>query len=815
MMKKLLLLFLVFTLGISAQDVMHIDFDDNNPNIVFNSWNSSAGFAKITNPDVTEVNASAYVGQFTAGLSNWGQDNTIGIGIIDPTTVFTAPLNLSANAVFKMKIWSPEEVTITFHLENSPDWGNFIEVSDSVSSNELNQWVELTFDFSDEQNIFMNNIVIKVDGPSWTTDDFLFFDDISGAPMYDNPAYQYNPAANAVDISVGSSLAIITNDVFTAAQGATLSDVSSVVALRTNDSNGTDVPFTATINDSNNTITIDPINDLDYSSVYWYGVLENQVYHSDGSTVLGVQNTFTTKDPIIGDINEMLFDFDTVNQDLPFVSWSGTGFAKISNPDPTGINTSANVGEYTHAGNDSGLENDLVNGATPLSPPDFSETPYIKVKVWVDKPVDVTVRIQNFPNYGQGFDQTISVDQLNQWVQLVYNFGSVTANNYDRAQIYFDRWQEGGSVAGDVYYFDDYEKSNVAPVAELTYIPEDGASEVSLAAALAISSNLAFENLDGTNITDVSPYVSLRENDANGPLVPADITLSQTNTTIHITPSSLLDPNTTYWYGVSDNSIQFENGVSVTAAATFTTVESSNLVVLEDFDNITSSILYESMGEEDLDNLSVVVDPEDASNSVLQWDKGISWWGYERIHFELNAPFDLSDGMIFSVRVWSPVVTTMILKIADARGDEDMLSPFEITKAVNVANGWQVINFDFSEMGIAPTISTLKHLLLYIDGGNIETPRTYYFDTIQGPPLQTTNGLEDLQSSGFVIYPNPASDILYFKNVTPNTKVRIFDTNLRLIFSKNIPNNQMSIENLEKGLYFIQINDQLKRLIKN
>jgi hypothetical protein len=104
---------------------------------------------------------------------------------------------------------------------------------------------------------------------------------------------------------------------------------------------------------------------------------------------------------------------------------------------------------------------------------------------------------------------------------------------------------------------------------------------------------------------------------------------------------------------------------------------------------------------------------------------------------------------------------------------------------------------------------------LYIDGGNIETPRTYYFDTIQGPPLQTTNGLEDLQSSGFVIYPNPASDILYFKNVTPNTKVRIFDTNLRLIFSKNIPNNQMSIENLEKGLYFIQINDQLKRLIKN
>ena len=57
----------------------------------------------------------------------------------------------------------------------------------------------------------------------------------------------------------------------------------------------------------------------------------------------------------------MLFDFDTVNQDLEFVSWGGTGFSKISNPDPSGINTSDNVGQYTHAGNDSGLENDLVD----------------------------------------------------------------------------------------------------------------------------------------------------------------------------------------------------------------------------------------------------------------------------------------------------------------------------------------------------------------------------------------------------------------------------------------------------------------------
>ena len=95
----------------------------------------------------------------------------------------------------------------------------------------------------------------------------------------------------------------------------------------------------------------------------------------------------------------MLFDFDTTNQDVGFESWGGTGFEKIANPDKSGINTSDNVAKYTHAGNDSGLENSLVNGATPLTPFDFSETPFIKVKVWVSKPVGVSIKLQNYPDW--------------------------------------------------------------------------------------------------------------------------------------------------------------------------------------------------------------------------------------------------------------------------------------------------------------------------------------------------------------------------------------------------------------------------------
>ena len=105
----------------------------------------------------------------------------------------------------------------------------------------------------------------------------------------------------------------------------------------------------------------------------------------------------------------------------------------------------------------------MVNGATPLTPFDFSETPFIKVKVLVSKPVAVSIKLQNYPDWVQGHEQKIDVTETNKWVELVFNYGSITATNYDRVQIYFDKDRSAGSVAGDKFYFDDYLKSNVAP----------------------------------------------------------------------------------------------------------------------------------------------------------------------------------------------------------------------------------------------------------------------------------------------------------------------------------------------------------------
>ena len=808
MKQKLLLILLVTLSAVQAQEITHVDFDTNNSNIVFNSWNTSSTFAKILNPAPDTNNSSEFVGQFTAG-----NDNDIGIGVIGASGVFTAPFNLSSNSIFKMKVFSTEEVDVIFHLENDPDWGNNIEVTASVGASDINQWTELIFDFSSFSNIFMNNIVLKIGGSNTAQGDIYFFDDIKGPELYTSPAQEYNPTNSATDVSIASNLEITSNGKFRNLDDSEITDLTSKVALKVGDANGTDVAFTATINNDKNKITIDPTSDLDNSVTYWYGVVDNSIEYTTDVAVTGVSATFTTKAAVTGDINEMLFDFDTTNADIGFGSWGGVGFAKIVNPDKSGINVSDNVGEYTYNGNDAGLENDLVNDATPLSPFDFSETAFIKVKVWVSKPVGVSIKLQNYPDYGQGYEQMIEVTEINTWVEVVFNYGAITATNYDRAQIYFDKDASGGSSIGDKYYFDDYLKSNVPPAVENTYSPTSGATDVSEFATPTITSNFQFRNLDDSSITDVSSYVELRKDDASGELVAITAALSTDNSSIIISPSDILAVNTTYWYGIKDDVIEYkETNTAVTGlSATFTTVATAvSMVTYNDFDGASLTTVSESMGETP-GAYETVTDPAGGANMVTKWTKGSSWGGWERIHFQLNTPFDATKDDIFSFRVYSSVKTNFMFKIADAKEDSDQNANLEIWGDIIAANQWQTIYIDTSEL--ADGVS-FEHVFIFIGPGNGDITGDFYIDDLKGPQLQGTASTDDFDKAIFQFFPNPANDMIRFSNLDGKKLIRIFDINSKQVLKNEIKTNELSIKSLKPGFYFMEINGQYKKLIK-
>ena len=808
MKQKLLLILLTTFSVVKAQEITHVDFDTNNENIVFNSWNTSSTFAKISNPAPDTNNSSDYVGQFTAG-----NNNDIGIGVLEPTTVFTSPFNLGSNSIFKMKVFATEEIEVIFHLENSPDYGNNIEVSASVGASDVNKWVELTFDFSGFSNIFMNNIVIKIGGNNVQQDDIYFFDDIKGPELYSTPAQEYNPVNASVDNSITTNLEIATNGFFRNLDDSKLSDVSNKVAVRIGDVNGADVSFSATINGDKNKIIIDPVDDLDNSVTYWYGILDNVIEYSNDTAVVGVTAVFATKAAVTGDINEMLFDFDTVNEDLAFTSWGGTGFAKITNPDPSGINVSENVAQYSHAGNDSGLENDLVSNATPLTPFDFSETPFIKVKVWVNKPVAVSIKLQNYPNWWEGHEQKVEVTETNTWVEVIFNFGAITATNYDRAQIYFDKDKSGGSVVGDIYYFDDYLKSNVAPAVVNTITPVADAVEVSQFVNPTISSNFQFRNIDDTTITDISSVVELRETDASGTLVAINAILSDDNRTITIAPSELLSTNTTYWFGIIDNTIEYkESDTQVTGLfSTFTTTaDTIEMTTYNDFEGTSLISVSESMGGTP-GAYDIVTDPVGGANMVQKWVKGNTWGGWERVHFELNAPFDASKDDIFSFRVYSPVTTNFMLQLADARDEGDQNAVFEQYGEILIANQWQTVYVDTSEL--ADGLS-LNHVFIFLGPGQANVTGTFYIDDLKGPQLQGTASVKYFDKNSFQFFPNPTNDKIYFSNLEGEKVIRIFDINSKQVFKKTIDTNELSIKNLKSGFYFLEINGQYKKLIK-
>jgi hypothetical protein len=184
----------------------------------------------------------------------------------------------------------------------------------------------------------------------------------------------------------------------------------------------------------------------------------------------------------------MLFDFDTVNADHPFFegwngTWPNTAFAKVANPNASGINTSANVGEFiSNGGTNAELFSDTLNNVSQVvSQFDFTATPYFSLKVWVGKPVSVSVEFRNHGYYPSFVTKTQSVTIINKWVTVEFQCSDLVSGGaygwgtYDRIGVLFDKDLSGGTKAKDVYYFDDIKRTATSSLTTTGLSAETGA----------------------------------------------------------------------------------------------------------------------------------------------------------------------------------------------------------------------------------------------------------------------------------------------------------------------------------------------------
>ena len=723
--------FFVFHATAQQTDLLE-DFEDEN-SIVLSNWNGELQSQRVENPSPDAINSSAWVAKLTM--------------IKDAEQIGGVPhieqyYNAEDNNVITLKVWTSVEVDVAIKLENNSDWGGHNTIA-KTSVTTLNQWVSVSIEF-DTDDILLNKYGIFFTGSNNATGNVYYVDDLTTPATYTTNQLAFVPGNEETNVSRTTDITIYTNKGLMNSDASELTNeiLQSIISLKENNSSGNSLEFNASINSEKNNITVDPDESFNFESTYFISLDETAIKYNDDTSVIAESATFTVEERVS---NQMLIDFEAPETDATWTSWgSSAGFTKIDNPDKSGINISEKVGQYTVPSGDEGLENGDVNGSK-LTFFDYGVTPYFRVKVWVDKPVTVGMQLQNNPDWGNNPSgvKNILVEETNQWVELVYNFSALEATQHNRVQIYFDRDKSGGSTAGDVYYFDDIHKGDTPPEGVTALIPDDGSTEISIFSTLSINGSLAYTNLDGTDITNPESHVELRENNQTGELVPTKVALSEDGLAFHIIPIEPLNPNLTYWYGIKENTTSYV-GENEAINNVFVTFSTENVIVP------TFVIYDEHHGDEDLTSLielygesgttaslDEVIDPDDNTNFVLQYNKSEETGGWSSVHYQLDRAIDFSTGNVFSVKVKASSPCWVRFKLSS--DVTDWVGTWDETDSnVFLSGEFQTLFFDFQELFAEEPDkdrSNYTHIKIFINGGD-STPATFYLDDLRGPSLE-------------------------------------------------------------------------------
>jgi hypothetical protein len=104
------------------------------------------------------------------------------------------------------------------------------------------------------------------------------------------------------------------------------------------------------------------------------------------------------------------------------------------------------------------------------------------------------------------------------------------------------------------------------------------------------------------------------------------------------------------------------------------------------------------------------------------------------------------------------------------------------------------------------TDNALKSSSVTVTGGSftLSVP-VYSITSVILTKSPSATDIDQHQKEKFLCYPNPAKDILYFKNIPANTFALITDLNGKLLINKSVENNQLNIKNLAHGVYLIKL----------
>jgi len=161
-------------------------------------------------------------------------------------------------------------------------------------------------------------------------------------------------------------------------------------------------------------------------------------------------------------------DFESTTINYPFTDFDGGVATKISNPQISGINTSATVMQLVK-GTGAVWAGSKITMAAPI---DFTTKRIFKIKVL--SPVAGIKLLLKFEGAGASFQKlSAPITTAGVWEELTFDFSADAVNNINNQIVFmFDFGKQGDGTANSTYLFDDITQSaGSGPILDLPVLP--------------------------------------------------------------------------------------------------------------------------------------------------------------------------------------------------------------------------------------------------------------------------------------------------------------------------------------------------------
>ena len=505
-----------------------------------------------------------------------------------------------------------------------------------------------------------------------------------------------------------------------------------------------------------------------YSAVGEYSV--TVVALSGGAATTEYIEVITITNPLL-----MPIDFEDSTLNYSFVDFGNAQSTVIPNPDPTGVNTSTNVGQLLKL---NGSETWAGSFLTIDEPVDFSSLNNIAVDVWTSEIGEVVkLKLENSanPDINTEVDMTTTVNQG--WETLIYDFSaSDLSQQYDRVVIFFDF----GNVGDDTSYYFDNIRLSLPAVSNFINVQDfEGEAPGSFAFGNVTNDGIVSNpnssgnnttanamqttkpagaetwggtgfgvngsiNFNGTNQIRMKSYapqagavvkVKLEtvEGNVDGLTYEFDVTTTVANQWETLTYDFSAAPDldyTTYivfydFGNTGDGSVYYFDEIQVGLGEYIPTQAPS--IAIENFEGELPGNF--SFGG--VEGIQIVENPNvsgtNTTANVMQCTKpeGSEVWGGMGISVD---PINFSSAGMSQIQIqsYSPEVGKVIkVKLETIDGNVDGLT-YEFDMTTTIANEWETLTYDFS---LAPDLDYVSFIVFYDFGNTAEG--VYHFDEIK------------------------------------------------------------------------------------